>query len=192
LTQAGLSVTVLEGCRIGRQVTGRSTAKVTAQHALIYRYLVDTFGIDHAQLYADANRSGVEQIRSWVDKLAIHCDFEPKDSYVYIGDSLRHSEIEAEAKAAQRVGFKADVVSKAPLPFKTAGALRFRDQAQFNPMQYLIGLASAIEAAGGRIFENTRVTGVDSGSRWRIEAGRNHLRAEHVIIATNYRPFSHQ
>jgi glycine/D-amino acid oxidase-like deaminating enzyme/nitrite reductase/ring-hydroxylating ferredoxin subunit len=184
-TQAGLSVTVVEGRQIGRQVTGRSTAKVTAQHALIYRHLIDTFGIDHAQLYADANRSGVEQIRSWVDKLAIDCDFEPRDAYVYICDSSRHSEIEAEAKAAQRVGFKADVLAKAPLPFETAGALRFRDQAQFNPVQYLIGLATAIEAAGGRIFENTRVTGVDSGSRWRIEAGRIHLNAEHVIIATN-------
>jgi glycine/D-amino acid oxidase-like deaminating enzyme len=82
LTQAGLSVTVVEGRQIGRQVTGRSTAKVTAQHALIYRHLIDTFGIDHAQLYADANRSGVEQIRSWVDKLAIDCDFEPRDAYV--------------------------------------------------------------------------------------------------------------
>lgn len=185
LTRAGLSVTVLEARQIGRQVTGRSTAKVTAQHTLIYRHLIDTLGIDHAQRYADANRSGVEQIRRWVDKLDIDCDFEPKDAYVYTCDSSRRSEIEGEAEAAQRVGFEADVLAKAPLPFETAGALRFRDQAQFNPLQYLIGLGTAIEAAGGRIFENTRVTTVDAGSRWRIEAGRSHLNAEHVIIATN-------
>src|ERR1044071_6947267 len=83
LIQAGLSVTVLEARKIGRQVTGRSTAKVTAQHTLIYRSLIDKFGVGHAQLYADANRSGVEQIRSWVDTLSIDCDFEPKDAYVY-------------------------------------------------------------------------------------------------------------
>src|SRR3954468_12408807 len=65
LAGTGLSVTVLEARKIGRQVTGRSTAKVTAQHALIYRYLIDKLGVSHAQLYADANRSGVEQIRSW-------------------------------------------------------------------------------------------------------------------------------
>jgi monoamine oxidase len=35
LIRAGLSVTVLEARKIGRQVTGRSTAKVTAQHTLI-------------------------------------------------------------------------------------------------------------------------------------------------------------
>ena len=50
LTRAGLSVTVLEARKIGRQVTGRSTAKVTAQHTLIYRYLIEKFGLAHAQL----------------------------------------------------------------------------------------------------------------------------------------------
>src|SRR6266487_2431843 len=83
LARAGLTVTVLEARKIGRQVTGRSTAKVTGQHTLIYRHLIDTFGLDHAKCYADANRSGVEQIRSWVDELGIACAFEPKDAYVY-------------------------------------------------------------------------------------------------------------
>jgi glycine/D-amino acid oxidase-like deaminating enzyme len=100
----------LEARKIGRQVTGRSTAKVTAQHTLIYRYLIDRFGVSHAQLYADANRSGVE-----VDKLSIDCDFEPKDAYVYAGNSSRREELEAEAEAARSLGFNADVLPKAPL-----------------------------------------------------------------------------
>src|SRR5439155_3592765 len=81
LAQAGLSVAVLEARRIGRQVTGRSTAKITSQHALIYRRLIDTVGIDHAQRYAEANRSGAQRICSWVDELGIACDLEPKDAY---------------------------------------------------------------------------------------------------------------
>src|SRR5450432_1988980 len=119
LTRAGLAVTVLEARQIGRQVTGRSTAKVTAQHTLIYRHLIDTLGIDQAQHYADANRSGVEQIRSWITQLHINCDFEPKDAYAYTCDSSRISEIEREAEAARSVGFEADVLAKAPLPFET-------------------------------------------------------------------------
>jgi glycine/D-amino acid oxidase-like deaminating enzyme/nitrite reductase/ring-hydroxylating ferredoxin subunit len=185
LTQAGLSVAVLEARKIGRQVTGRSTAKITAQHTLIYRHLIETIGIDQARLYANANRKGVEQIRNWVDQLKINCDFEPKDAYAYTCDPACRAEIEAEADAARRLGFMADVLVKAPLPFETAGALRFRDQAQFNPAQYLTGLAKAVKATGGRIFENTRVTGIKLSRRWRIESGRNHLDAEHVISATN-------
>ena len=141
LARAGLSVAVLEARRIGRQVTGRSTAKITCQHGLIYGHLTDTFGIDGARRYAEANRRGVEQIRSWIDELGIACDFEPNDAYTYTIDPARRHEIEAEAEAARRVGFKAEVLAEAPLPFATAAALRFPDQAQFNPAQYLIGLA---------------------------------------------------
>ena len=112
LAQAGLSVAVLEARRIGRQVTGRSTAKITCQHGLIYRHLIDTFDIDLAKRYAEANRKGVEKIRDWVDELDIACDFESKDAYAYTIDPARREEIEAEAEAARRVGFNAEVLAK--------------------------------------------------------------------------------
>jgi glycine/D-amino acid oxidase-like deaminating enzyme len=74
LREAGLSVALLEARRIGRQVTGRSTAKITTQHSLIYRHLVQTFDLETAQSYADANRLGMNQIGKWVEHLGIACD----------------------------------------------------------------------------------------------------------------------
>src|SRR5215472_2167431 len=65
LSRAGLSVALLEARRIGRQVTGRSTAKITTQHSLIYRHLIESFGLKTPQRYADANRLGMDQIRQW-------------------------------------------------------------------------------------------------------------------------------
>ena len=185
LAQVGLSVVVLEARRVGRQVTGRSTAKITSQHALIYRHLIDTLGIDQAQHYAEANRRGAEQISVWVNELGIACDLERKDAYTYTCNKGQREDIAAEAEAARRVGFDAELLARAPLPFDTAAALRFRDQAQFNPVQYLIGLAVAVEVAGGRIFENTRVTAVDSGDRWRVSTAKGLLDVKHVVVATN-------
>jgi glycine/D-amino acid oxidase-like deaminating enzyme len=170
LASAGLSVAVVEALRVGRQVTGRSTAKITSQHSLIYGHLIETRGIDQAQLYAEANRSGARQICDWVVEFGIACDLESKAAYAYAHDPVRRDEIAAEAEAARRVGFDAEVLDRAPLPFDTAAALRFRDQAQFNPAKYLVGLALAVEAAGGRIFESTRVTAIDRGRRWRVTA----------------------
>ena len=185
LRQAGLSVAVLEARQVGRQVTGRSTAKITCQHSLIYRHLIDSFGLDLAQQYADANRTGSQQIKRWIQELGIDCDFEAKDAYAYTDNASRLAEIEGEAAAARSVGFDADVLAKAPLPFATAGALRFNNQAQFNPASYLIGLAAAIDALGGSIHENTQVTSVDPGRRWHIKAGVGVLDVRHVVIATN-------
>src|SRR5262245_44262755 len=53
LSEAGLSVALLEARRIG------PTAKITTQHSLIYRHLIRTFDLETAQHYADANRLGM-------------------------------------------------------------------------------------------------------------------------------------
>ena len=182
---AGLSVALLEARHIGRQVTGRSTAKITTQHSLIYRHLTDSFGVETAEHYAEANRLGMNQIRQWVDGLGIACDFETKNAYVYCTDRSRLKELEAEADASQAVGLDSELLEAAPLPFSTAGALRSRDQAQFNPAQYLIGLAKAAEAGGTKVFEETRITAVEEGDGWKVVAGRASVHADNVVLATN-------
>jgi glycine/D-amino acid oxidase-like deaminating enzyme/nitrite reductase/ring-hydroxylating ferredoxin subunit len=177
---------VLEARRIGRQVTGRSTAKITVQHGLIYRHLIDTLGIEKAQQYADANQAGFRYIESLIADHAIECDFEPKDAFVYVGPkSNRRQELDAEAEAAQRVGLDAEVLTQAPLPFATGGALRFPRQAQFNPAKYLIGTASVATDSGVTIFEQTRVKEIEPASRWRVLAEGGEVAAHDVIVATN-------
>lgn len=185
LSLAGASVVVLEGLRVGGQVTGRSSAKITSQHSLIYRHLRDTFSIDIAQLYANANRAGVDQIRTWVRELGISCDLEEKDAYAYTCGKSMLADIEQEAEVARLLGFVAEVVERAPLPFQTAGALRFPGEAQFNPTRYLQGLAAAVAQAGGTVFEKTRVRNITAGRRWRVTTEHGNLDADNVVLATN-------
>jgi glycine/D-amino acid oxidase-like deaminating enzyme/nitrite reductase/ring-hydroxylating ferredoxin subunit len=185
LCEAGRDVILLEGLRIGGQVTGRSTAKITTQHALIYRHLIDHFGLDLARHYAEANREGARRIKQWISDYRIDCDLEGKPAYAYTTDPRQRQEVEAEAEAALGLGFVADVLERAPLPFDTAGALRFPDQAQFNPTHYLVGLAHAVAQRNGRIFENSRVRLIDEASRWRVVTDGGVVHAEHVVVATN-------
>lgn len=185
LSRAGVATVTLEARRVGRQVTGRSTAKVTSQHTLIYDYLIRKFGLDVARLYADANESAVRQVCQWVDDARIACDLERKNAYAYTCRPLRRAKIEAEAEAARCLGLEAQALSSAPLPFATRAALRFGNQAQFNPAMYLIGLAAAVQANGGRIFERSRVTEIKRHKGWRVACGRHRIEADKVIVATH-------
>src|SRR3954470_10099953 len=55
LKDRGPKVAVVEARRVGRQVTGKSTAKMSSQHGSNrYQNLVDKFGEDKARLYAQA------------------------------------------------------------------------------------------------------------------------------------------
>ncbi|MCA1698502.1 MAG: FAD-dependent oxidoreductase, partial [Actinobacteria bacterium] len=52
---AGLRVGVVEAGGVSRGTTGHTTAKVSAQHGLIYDTLSSKFGEDGARAYAQAN-----------------------------------------------------------------------------------------------------------------------------------------
>jgi glycine/D-amino acid oxidase-like deaminating enzyme/nitrite reductase/ring-hydroxylating ferredoxin subunit len=185
LCEAGKSVVVLEAREVGRQVTGRSTAKITTQHALIYKQLLASVGREQAQAYAEVNRLAVARIGEWIERFGIDCDYARKSAFAYACSADWKRAIEEEAEAARSLGFEARVHERAPLPFATSAALEFPDQAQFNPTSYLVGLAAAVTARGGRVFEHCRAKEFEHDSRWRVGFDGGSVSADRVVMATH-------
>lgn len=185
LKQAGLSVVVLDSGRVGAQVSGHTTAKVTSQHGLRYDYLARRLGEAGARVYAESNQSAIERIAGLIESLAIDCDFERLPSYVYTRDAARIEEFKREAEVAKRQGLPATYTTETPAPFPIAAAVRFDDQAQFHPYRYLGGLADAIQGEGSHIFEQTRALTVRGEQPRRVITDRGTVSARQVVIATN-------
>lgn len=182
LKDKGLTVAVVEARQVGRQVTGRSTAKVTSQHGLIYHTLEQTFGEARARLYGEAQESGVRTISSLAAKYGLDCDIEDKPAYIYTCDEAQVPKIEREAEAAQRLGLPATLVSDTDLPFDVLAALRFDGQAQFHPTKYLAGLAQTIPGDGCHVFENSRAIDWEPT---RVVTDQGRVTARHVVMATH-------
>lgn len=186
LTRRGHRVVLLEALRIGEQITGGSSAKVTSQHTLIYSRLSATFDEALARTYGEANQWAVDAIENTAAELGIDCSFERRPAYTYSIERGRVDELHAEAQLAGRLGLPARFVTEAPLPFKTVGAVVFDDQAQFDPYAYIAGLVRAVRRDGGRVIEGVRVNGVDdSGDRVTLQTDRGTVVARDVIIATS-------
>ena len=79
---------MLEAARAGSGQTGRTTAKITAQHGLIYERLIDQLGREKAVLYAQANQWAVAEYRRMVREGGIDCDFTAV-SYTHLGRNTR-------------------------------------------------------------------------------------------------------
>ncbi|MDQ3877796.1 MAG: FAD-dependent oxidoreductase [Actinomycetota bacterium] len=188
LKEAGLTVAVLEMDRIGRGVTGYTTAKVTSGHSTIYQKLEQKHGSEKAAAYARANQSALEQIARWVAEGSIDCDFERRPNFVYSESDSELGSIKKEVEAAARAGLDVSFESDLDLPFKVAGAVRLEDQAQFHPRKYLEHFAAGVPGNGSHLFEQTRVTHIGEGSRCEVETSDGRVLAKHVVIATHY-PF---
>ncbi|MDE7262228.1 MAG: FAD-binding oxidoreductase, partial [Oscillospiraceae bacterium] len=172
LRQAGADCVLLEAGELCGGVTGNTTAKITVQHGLIYDKLLRTFGVEMTRLYLEANQAALERYRTLCQD--IDCDFEEQDAYVY---SLnRRDKLEREIKALNQIGFPAEYVPA--LPLQTAGAVRFRKQAQFHPLKFLYAIAEGLP-----IHEHTKVLELKPGA---AKTHQGTVRAKHIVIATHF------
>ena len=62
LNQYKIKNVILEKDEIGNRTTGGSTAKITSQHGLFYKYLIDSEGEEFAKKYYEANEKAIFQI----------------------------------------------------------------------------------------------------------------------------------
>lgn len=174
LAQAGVDYALVEADRICGGTTKNTTAKITSQHGLIYARLLREFGAEKARLYLEANQAALERYRTLCR--GIDCDFEERDAYVYSLTDRR--KLDRELEALSRLGFPAELVPDPPLPFPTAGAVKFPDQAQFHPLKF----AAAI-AKGLRIFEHTKVLELGPG---KAVTNGGTVTADKIVIATHF------
>ncbi len=183
LKDMGQRVAVIEARRVGQQVTGKSTAKMTSQHGIIYQTLEQKFGEDRARLYGEAQERGVRRISELAVQWGIKADIEPMPAYTYTNDESYVSQIEKEVEVAQRLGLPARLEhGDIGLPYNVLAAIRFDSQAQFHPVRYVAGLAATIPGEGSHVFEGSRAI------EWeptRVVTDHGTVTARHVVMATH-------
>ncbi|MBE6753968.1 MAG: FAD-dependent oxidoreductase [Ruminococcaceae bacterium] len=176
LKRAGVRCILVEAQQLCSGITGGTTAKLTSQHGLIYDRLVNTFGVEKAQLYYMANEAAIAEYRRLCR--TIDCGFEDKAAYLY--STHDRAALEQEMEALERMHCRAQFAEQAPMPLRTVGSVCFPNQAQFHPLRFAAALTDGLE-----IYENTQVTHV-SGSTAITDDGK--IIAQSIIVATHF-PF---
>ena len=105
-----LKTVVIEKDKIGESTSGHSTAKVTSQHGLIYKYLLDSKGKDFAFNYYKANEEAIENISNIIKNENIDCDFEYQPVYVFTQKVKEVEKIKDEVTAVNEFGGKAEFI----------------------------------------------------------------------------------
>lgn len=186
LTQVGKSVVVLDDGAIGSGMTGVTTAHLA--NALDDRYveIERLHGERGSRLAADSHTTAIDRIESIVTRERIACDFTRLDGYLFCAPEHGEDLLDRELEAAHRAGLhNVAKIGRAPLAFDTGPCLRFPNQAQCHPLQYLTGMAQAVERGGGRIYAGTHATKVTGGENATAATKSGTVSAGHIVVATN-------
>lgn len=189
LSRLGFKVIILEKEQIGQKASGNTTGKITYQHNLIYDYLIHSYGEKFAKAYLSANKESISNIKKIIDTENIDCDFKYLPNYVYTTNQSELTKIHAEIKALISLGENPEFVTDCGLPFKIRGALKNKNQAQFNPVKYMMGLATSIQKNNSLIFENSTVSDFEKiGNNYITYVEDYEVKSAKIIVATHY-PF---
>src|SRR5699024_1508437 len=189
LAQEGVKVALLEADQPLGGTTGHTTAKLTAQHGLIYDELITNLGKSKAKLYYEANKQALQFINQTIQTLEMDCDYKEEDAYVYATTEAYAEEIKKEAKAYEALGIDGELTDTIPLNIDIKNAIMMKNQAQFHPLKFLSRLVDELIEMGVKIYGNTVAVNVEEGSYATVLTREDYrVTADHVLICSHF-PF---
>jgi glycine/D-amino acid oxidase-like deaminating enzyme/nitrite reductase/ring-hydroxylating ferredoxin subunit len=189
LRKEGMKVALIDAGRVLTGTTGHTTAKITAQHGLIYHELIEHFGLEKARAYYEASMSALHFIHDTAARNQIECDFTHEDAYLYTNTDSYISKLEKEMKAYETLGIQGDYRDSIPIDIPVKAAVKMNAQGQFHPLKYLKKLLEECVKHGAQIFENTTAVDVDYGNEINVLTRNGHkMTCKQLVIASHY-PF---
>lgn len=185
LLKEGRQVVVLEKDSFAANETGYSSAHLSNALDDGYVEIERLHGKKGSQLAYQSHTAAINQISKIIKDENISCDFLRLDGFLFCGPNENFSDLEKELFAAVRAGFT-DVQLERNGVMNLGPCIRFRNQAQFNPVKYLRGLAEAVERLGGKIFTQALVSQVKGGSHAKVVTQNGYVvNCQEIVVATN-------
>ena len=176
LKNAGVDYVLLESDRICGKTTENTTAKITTQHGLIYGRIAKSRGLDFARQYYDANNEALNEYKRLCK--GIECDFSECDAYIFTQNNEK--KLTDEYELLLKLGIEAELLDTLSIPFEVNKAIKFPNQACFNPLKFVSVIAKDLN-----IYENSRV---EELIKTTAKANGHMVKAKRIIVATHF-PF---
>jgi glycine/D-amino acid oxidase-like deaminating enzyme len=169
-TNPGLSVAVIEKHICGHGASGRNGGWCSPRYPVLVEELERRFGADAARATIQAQYAIVEDIGRICEEEAIDAHFRHGGLLSVARSQRQWAALQATYATYDRLGLAHDVAltdiatTQAKVRVsRVLGGMSTASGASIHPARLVRGLARAVEARGGRIYEGTAVTAVRPG-----------------------------
>lgn len=187
LAKTNQSVGLFEARDFLHGTTGFTTAKLSAQHNLLYDELIERYDELTAKLYYQANMQGIEKIKTLITKEAIDCDFKKQIAYVYTQNESKVESFKKEALAYHKLKIDGGLKENLPVNLDIKAAIAMREQYEFHPVAFLAGMIKILKQMGVKIYEQTTINEMKDGNSVTLTTNNGHtITSKQVVCATQY------
>lgn len=191
LADKGLKVIVLEAHRAGFGASGRNGGQVSSGYNWGQKELAAKMGDGPARAVWDLAEQAKADLRNFIATHAPEARYRPGVAYG-LHDASSVAKVHDEAAHLSRVfGYdQIDALDRSEFQslVKSAsyhGGILDHGAGHIHPLRYALALARAAEDAGVVIYEGSEVHNLIHGAPAKVQTGRGHVMADHVILAGN-------
>ncbi len=183
----GKKVALLEAYYCGAGASGKSSGFITPNSELGFEDFVAQFGLDAARIIWKSIASGVEHIRSNIEKYQLDCDYEQQDTLVVANSAHGLKSLIKEHEGLIRYGYASDYVPKEKVQ-QLLGSSQYHGGITYNgtfgigAYAYCQAMKDVLIQQGVQIYEETPV--IDFGKQ-RVNTLHATVDAQHIIVCTD-------
>lgn len=189
LSRIGLQVIVVDAYTLGSGTTGRTTAKITAQHGLIYDQIIRSYGVERAGLYYQSAIDGKNNIRNHIEQMEMDVQLEEKTSTVYTQEDENVQMIEDEFRAYEKLHIDGSLSQSTQLPIETKAAIHLPNQFQFQPLSYLKHMIERCVKNGIQFYEHSQAVDIEHDDQIKILFEQENTITCSYLVQTTHFPF---
>lgn len=188
LKKSSLEVVLVEQNKIGMGVTVNSTGKLTYLQESLYEKIKKSYDVNTARKYLDSQKDAIEMAVDIINNENIDCNLLKAPSYVYSLDEDEDNKLQELKRFLEDYDIK--VINGESNLFRYKSMIGVEDTYLFQPLKYLNGLVSKINAAN--IYENTSVVKIEKIDKGYVcyTDDNKVINAKKVVIASHYPYFN--
>lgn len=167
---------VLESNSLCFGTTSGSTAHINTLMDTSYDKIIKNFGEENTNHLASIIKKAVLHIKENINHYKIDCDYQEAEAFLFSQNDEQTKELETIKNGCDKVNVPSIFSKALPWNFDFQKALKISGQAKFNPVKYVLALATEFENIGGTIIQKNRV--INHSCEKDIITGENYIQVE--------------
>ncbi len=191
LRERGYDVVLLEAEKVGWGASGRNGGHCSTGQRAEQEELEVMVGEAHARQLWDFGLEAVDTVCSLIDKFNIDCELKEGDLFCavkpgHVAELKEHVDHMHSQYGYDKMRFiERDELNTMTSSRRYYAGIMDDGGKHLHPLNYALGLTAAAEAAGARIFENSRVTAYKKGETVTVSTSEGSVKAKYMVLACN-------